>query len=269
MDASRFTSLSEENITQLLNDKDSENTKELTKHHRLAAVLRKFYAEARKKDGQMWSKNSLCSIRFALCRHFKQELNIDIIKDTESNEANRIYEAQCVQLKIQGLAKTEHKPPIADEDINKLYRWGVFNTENRTTLQNKVFFEIMLFFFRRGRQNFRQLKKTDFEINVNSQGTKRCVVKTTDELTKNHRAHDVQAEEGGMMIANDGPFCPVSSFEKYLSVLNPMNEYLFQRPKKSAGEGEIWYDNMVVGENTLGKKMKVISHQADTETKAA
>ena len=114
----------------------------------------------------------------------------------------------------------------------------------------------MLFFFRRGRQNFRQLKKTDdFEINVNSQGTKRCVVKTTDELTKNHRAHDVQAE--------DGPFCPVSSFEKYLSVLNPMNEYLFQRPKKSAGEGEIWYDNMVVGENTLGKKVKVISHQAE------
>ena len=103
----------------------------------------------------------------------------------------------------------------------------------------------MLFFCRRGRQNLRQLKKTDFEIKVNSQG-KRCVLKTTDELTKNHRAHDVQAEEGGMMIANDGPFCPVSSFEKYLSVLNPMNEYLFQRPKKSAGEGEIWYDNMVV-----------------------
>ena len=104
----------------------------------------------------------------------------------------------------------------------------------------------MLFFCRRGWQNLRQLKKTDFDIKVNSQG-KRCVVKTTDELTKNHRAHDVQAEEGGMMIANDAPFCPVSSFEKYLSVSNPMNEYLFQRPKKSAGEGEIWYDNMVVG----------------------
>ena len=67
------------------------------------------------------------------------------------------------------------------------------------------------------------------------------------------------------MIANDGPFCPVSSFEKYLSVLNPMNEYLFQRPK-SSGEGEIWYDNMVVGDNTLGKKMKVISHQAEFST---
>ena len=71
--ASRFTSLSEENITQLLNGKYSENTKKSRKEHRLifesylneknirnpttavelAAVLRKFYAEARKKDGQM------------------------------------------------------------------------------------------------------------------------------------------------------------------------------------------------------------------------
>ena len=65
MAASGFTSLSEENITQLLNDKDSENTKKLRKHHRLifdsylkkknirnpstavelAAVVRNFYAD--------------------------------------------------------------------------------------------------------------------------------------------------------------------------------------------------------------------------------
>ena len=35
MAASKFTSLSEENITQLLNDKDSENTQKSTKQHRL------------------------------------------------------------------------------------------------------------------------------------------------------------------------------------------------------------------------------------------
>ena len=76
MAASRVTSFSQENITQLLTYKDSEYTKKLTKHHRLifesylkeknirnpstavqvAAVLRKFYAEARNKDGQMYSK---------------------------------------------------------------------------------------------------------------------------------------------------------------------------------------------------------------------
>ena len=40
------------------------------------------------------------------------------------------------------------------------------------------------------------------------------------------------------MIGNDSPFCPVSSFEKYLSILSPMNEYLFQRPKSSRQEDE-------------------------------
>ena len=150
-----------------------------------------------------------------MCRLFKQELNVDIIKDVEFNGANRVYGAQRLEPKKQGLAKTEHKPPIADEDTEKLCRCSIFNTENPSTLRNKVFFEIMLFFCRCGRQNFRQLKKTDFEIKVNLEG-KPCVVKTNNELTKNHREHDLQAEEGGMMIANDGPFCPVSSFEKYL-----------------------------------------------------
>jgi len=73
MAASRFRSLSEENIVQLLNDKDSENTKKSTKQHRfifesyleeknirnpttaveLEAVLRKSCAEARRKDGHV------------------------------------------------------------------------------------------------------------------------------------------------------------------------------------------------------------------------
>ena len=75
MAASTFISLSEENIAQLLNDKDSENTKTWTKQHRLifysylkeknirnpttavelAAVLPKFTPRrTKKKDGQMY-----------------------------------------------------------------------------------------------------------------------------------------------------------------------------------------------------------------------
>ena len=69
MAASSFRSLSEENIAQLLNDKDSKNTKKSTKQHRLifesslkeknisnpttavelAAVLRKFYPRREKR----------------------------------------------------------------------------------------------------------------------------------------------------------------------------------------------------------------------------
>ena len=196
----RFADLGEAEIKKLLDEKDSVNTTKASKaifeeyirekklHHpeiseELASVLKSFYAEVRKKDGSVYTKNLLCSIRFGLNRYFRSVFNNDIIKDKEFDEANSVHEAQCVALKKRGLVKTEHKPPIADEDIKRLYESGVFNTDNPTALQNKVFFEIMFFFCRRGRQNLRELKRDDFAIKTNPQGL-RCVVK------KNGRTHE-------------------------------------------------------------------------------
>jgi len=48
-----------------------------------------------------------------------------------------------------------------------------------------------------------------------------------------------------------------------LSDLNPFNEFSFQRPKRNVSTPEdVCYDNMVVGERTLGEKMKNISREA-------
>ncbi len=253
----RFADLGEAEIKKLLQEKGSVNTKKATKASKaifeeylrekkidhpenseeLASVLKSFYPEMRKKDGSEYTKNLLCSIRFGLNRYFKSIFNNDIIKDKEFEEANSVYEAQCVYLKRRGLAKTEHKPPIAEEDIKKLYESDVFITDSTATLQNKIFFENMLFFCRRGTQNLRELKRDDFAIKMNPQG-QRCVVKKSAELTKNHRVHDAQAEEGGMMVANDSPYCPVYSFEIYLTHLNPLNEFLFRRRKHAWQEDE-------------------------------
>ena len=50
-------------------------------------------------------------------------------------------------------------------------------------LQNKGLFVVMLHFCRGGRQNLRQLKKTDFSLKTDSTGT--CYeCKATDEITK-------------------------------------------------------------------------------------
>ena len=281
----RFAELGEDEIQQLLDEKDSKNTKRSTKVSKaifeayvkekniqlpqnsedLAVILKHFYAEVRKVDGSQYTKNSLCSIRFGLNRYYKSLFGADIIKDSVFGEANKVYQAQCTALKKRGLAKTEHKPPIADHDIKKLYESGVFNTDTPATLQNKVFFELVFYFCRRGRQNLRELKPDDFAIKVNAKG-QRYVIKTTDELTKNHRVDDCQAEEGGMMVENGGPSCPVYSFEKYLSHLNPANQFLFQRPKSKTPDSTIWYDNMVVGANKLGNKMKTLSVEAKLST---
>ena len=90
--------------------------------------------------------------------------------------------ALCCLPSEQGQAKVQHKPPILDDDLKKLYESGVFNSDHSKTLLNKVFFEIMLCFCRHGRQNLRQLKKADFEVHTDATGTK-FVSKVRDELT--------------------------------------------------------------------------------------
>ena len=204
--AERFASVSEDELCRLIEEKDSENTKRATKASvkvfneylqeknlvepdhddkvTLANVLKRFYAEARKKsDGSPYSKSSMTSLRFGLNRHFKTK-GTDIIQDPEFAEANK-----CVDLKRQGLAKVEHKPAILENDLRKLYECGVFNLGDPRTLQNKVFFEIMLLCCRRGRQNLRELKIKDFSFTEDDKGA-RYVTKSGDELTKNRREDD-------------------------------------------------------------------------------
>lgn len=136
---SRFASLTEQDIEKIVEDKNSQNTKRSTKvakelfadyakekklrepeeKKELAQTLKTFYVEARKKDGSFYSMGSLETLRFGLNRHFKSTRGIDIINDVEFNEANKVFTAQCVQLKKDGQAKVQHKPPILDDDLKK------------------------------------------------------------------------------------------------------------------------------------------------------
>ena len=230
-------------------------------------ILKQFYAEARKMDKTEYSKSSLLAVRFGLCRYIKANRSeVDIINGGSFGEANRMFKAKITDLKKKGKAKVEHKPHIAAEDLKKFYASEVFADTTPIGLQNKVWFKVMLYFCRRGRENLRQLTKDSFGIATDATG-RRYVYQKTDELTKNRREKD-EAEEGGYMYEQaDNSLCPMKSFEKYLSKLNPKCNALFQRPKKCE-EGsmplamDVWYDNQVVGVHTLGNKMKILSRRA-------
>ena len=68
-----------------------------------------------------YSKSTLNSFRFGLNRHYLSTRDINIINDPAFNETNKVFGAKCVELKRQGLAKVEHKQPICQEDLQKLY----------------------------------------------------------------------------------------------------------------------------------------------------
>ena len=71
-------------------------------------------------------KSSLLGIRFGLQRFYSSSM--DIIKDPEFKEANSVFYAEIAQLKQEeGKAKTEHKPPINNDDMKKLHESGLFS----------------------------------------------------------------------------------------------------------------------------------------------
>jgi hypothetical protein len=73
-----------------------------------------------------------------------------------------VFQAMLVKLKREGKGASVHKPPIEVDDIAIIYK--SFNLDVPTDLQNKVFVDFMLFYCNRGRENLRELKKTDFQL---------------------------------------------------------------------------------------------------------
>ncbi|KAL5015909.1 hypothetical protein ScPMuIL_005498 [Solemya velum] len=285
----RFHLPTEEEINQLLTDKDSMNTKKSTQLSircfrsflqeqngtdvefeaytldRLNSSLKSFYVGARKTDGTHYKKTALQNIRYGLKRYLKEKRKIDILSDSAFTESNEVFKAVAVNLKKRGLGTVEHHPPIAECDLKKLYSGDtpVFDINTPYGLQRKVWFDLTLYLCRRGRENLREMKKETFKVAVDDSGRK-FVYQNIEEMDKNHRADNENAvTEGRMYKIQGSPCCPVTSFEKYIAKLNPNRDDLWQRPKDEfSTEDEIWYINAPVGKNTLSKLMVEISKLA-------
>ena len=127
----RFKQLTNEEIQQLVEAKDSENTRRATKNavatflafcnevtpeepvknteslekmskNELNELLTNFWPNARKKNGENYKKTALMGLRFGLQRHFLLKRDFDIINDGEFSKSNQVYEAAVVELKRQG-----------------------------------------------------------------------------------------------------------------------------------------------------------------------
>ena len=110
-----------------------------------------------------------------------------------------------VNLKQEGKGSTKHKEIISDEDLEKLYQSGLLSIDTPATLQNKVFFDYMLYFCNRGRENLRETLTSDFEIKVD--GSRRKYVSLAfNRQTKNHRGDDLTDDDvkGGAMYELPG-----------------------------------------------------------------
>ena len=116
--------------------------------------LAKFYVELRQQSGKVYKKTSFSAIRHGINRHLT---NHDIVNGSDFPKSQKAFQAMSAELKRQGAGGVDHHPPIEQEDLHKVYNYfDVFDPE---MLQQKVFFDIMLHFGRRGRENLRYVLK--------------------------------------------------------------------------------------------------------------
>ena len=219
----RFETLSENDLSNILEGKDSSNTKRVIKASlailesyviskgtdlpsiqattvtELDTCFRSFYAEARKADGSRYAKKSMITLRYGLQKHFIKERDIDIINDKEFSKSNDMFKAVLVHLKKDGVGEHQQKAVMPPEDIEKLYE-KVFSVDSPNALQKKTMFEYLFYFCNRGRENLRELQKTDFTIDTDSSGREYVSVRIQRQ-TKNHRGddvHDADPNQGRM-----------------------------------------------------------------------
>ena len=219
--SARFPQLSEEDLNKILEKKDSENTKKATKaavvvfekflagknehlgeshwtelpKNELANLLRSFYAEARTTTGDFYKRTTMLSLRNGLNRHLNYVKRnndpnaepIDLTSDPAFCHANNMMKAMKKVLKENSKSSVDHHPPISTGDLLTLRKYFLENVKNNPkVLQEQVFVNIIIYFGRRGRENLRQLKVSDFTVTSDSSG-RLYLYQVTDELTKNHQ----------------------------------------------------------------------------------
>ena len=85
--------------------------------------LRQFYAEARNKEGENYSRATLLSLRNGIERFLNSPPNnrgISLTKDPQFVLSNQMLDAKIKQLKKEGLPNRSHKPAIELEDLKSL-----------------------------------------------------------------------------------------------------------------------------------------------------
>lgn len=243
-----------------------ENLESLTKEI-LAERLSKFYQELKQEGGKDYSRSAHVAIRAGLNRYLTSDKvgkAFSIIADPVFKTANKSLNAKLKKIKESGASKVKHHSSIQPEDIQKCYDSGVFGDDSRLALLRVNWFNVNLYFCRRGRENQRKLTRNSFVFKKDASGVE-FIEMAGDEKTKNHPGGlgDKADEADPKMFATGETNCPVYLLKKSIQVLNPGEEALFQRPKRKFSlNDEIRFDRAPLGVNSLGNMMKEISFAA-------
>ena len=129
--------------------------------------LRRFYAEARNKSGEQYSKSTLLGSRHSFERYLNApsfNRSLKLSSDPRYKRSNEMLNAQIINLKRQGKENVNHKPAIEHEDLTKLKTSQAIALTNPFTLLQNVWFSVVLFFLSERKRRPEATQKVKFQI---------------------------------------------------------------------------------------------------------
>ncbi|TNM87696.1 hypothetical protein fugu_005917 [Takifugu bimaculatus] len=239
----------------------------------LCDVLRSFYAEARSKSGQLYSKSSLISIRSSLNRYLNEPpycRTLDLTKDPELRSANLALAAVIRRLEEQGAGPVVQKQAITRSDLRKLYESSVFDTNTPYGLLNKVWFEICMYFCTRGRENQRELQEglsSAWPWTRTDESS--CILRLLVRITSlappsGPRSARTRRRRRCRVCMKRAPSCvltPASS-ATCPNGTRRVGRFSSARETTCCASDLTWYENKAIGKNLLGTRMQMLSRSA-------
>ena len=175
-----------------------------------------------------------------------------------------MLDAQLVNLRRSGKENVTHKPAIEEQHLRQLKTSGVFPLSSPLSLLRNVWFHIVLYFCRRGREGQRALTINSFKFVVDAAWRKFATMAHNESL-KNHPggvSDKPSNEKEARMYETADQFDGYKALKLYLEKVNPNCSSFFQYPKANfSPEEDVWFEQRPLGVNTLAN-MKKISEAA-------
>lgn len=224
--------------------------------------LRVFYASLRTKQGTEYSRSALLGIRAAISRHLTSppfSRHISLMSDRACMSSNHVMLGSIKICEKAGKDVTGHMQAVSEGDIEKLYSSGVFDLDKPETLQNKVFWDVLLHFGRRGQEGLHDLKSNSYVKCTDNAGHQYYKMAYNEANKTQHGVNSKENEQETRMYSRPGEQnCPVSNMDLYLGKLNPKCKAFFQQHLQYPKE-ECWYAVQAMGKNKLASMMARIS----------
>ena len=181
----------------------------------LDEVLRDFYTELKKKDGNDYEPESLRVMQASLDRYLRNKgYAVSIIRGREFAKSNKILKGKAITLRHEGKGT---RPNATDaltwEEDEMLWKEGRLGLHTPEVLLNTTWYLVTQHFGLRGRQENYDLRVEHFKFAKDESGRK-YVTFADSNPTKTRLQRRMVIPR---MVATGGERCPVSIFEEFIS----------------------------------------------------